>query len=54
MNSWNNIELFCGNGYEDEMKMVLKTDPHSVFYACPHYYSKEGNRMQQTFGFKKL
>lgn len=47
-NSWSSVKLICGN-HSDEQKveMVIQQGPHSLFYACPHYYEQnreEGER----------
>ena len=37
-NIWNEIEVFCGNGHNELIKMEIQQGPHSLFYACPKYH----------------
>lgn len=34
---WETVTLICGNHSDEEVEMVLKNGPSSLFYACPRY-----------------
>lgn len=43
--SWKYVKIVCGNhGSRNDIDMVIQQGPHSLFYACPKYYTDNRNK----------
>lgn len=39
-NLWQKVRIFCGNGHDEPIEMVLNNFGKTPFYSCPNYYEK--------------
>lgn len=47
-NIWKEIEVYCGNGHNELVKMEIQQGPHSLFYACPKYHPENRTKDERA------